>query len=118
MINGDPSTALRSLQYTYNSVVAAAPTGVAAVVGAAFGSKNALTELHLQNPTGATVDFTFYLVPVGGVVGVGNMIHMQSLTTKSSAHPVVNFTIPPGASLFVLASAAGCAAGYNVKIEK
>ena len=107
--SGGPSAALR---YENHAISNYGPASIPTSEAAAFtvNGPTLVKSLRVMNPTAGSLDVTLYLVPSGGTAGSGNVLTLQTLTTKTSAEICVSgcpIVMEAGDSIHALGSGAG-----------
>lgn len=92
------------------------PTATTSVYTVPAGKKALVSGPGGYNGTAAAITITEYLVPSGGAAGAANMIRQQSVATVSSyaSYSTAPALLPEGASIQVVAGAAGISAAWSV----
>lgn len=118
--SGGPSTGIVYDNFSRSNYgPAAIPTSEAAAFTVNVPTE--IRSLRVMNPTAGSLDVTLYLVPSGGSAGSGNVLTLQTLTTKTSAEICVSgcpIVMEAGDSIHALGSGAGLLLFASIFTEK
>lgn len=118
--SGGPSTGIKYENFSMSNYgPAAIPTSEATAFTVNVPTQ--IRSLRVMNPTAGSLDVTLYLVPANGSAGSGNVLTLQTLTTKTSAEICVSgcpIVMEAGDSIHALGSGAGLLLFASIFTEK